>query len=113
MVLKPLFSAESGIHSWMRSLKEFIEKRVEVKLLMLWMREPIPAEECRHPFGAMIVSDAARGQGEILVPVRYAGAAAIDKTCDLNLTARFISVKNDIWQAVVAVRKDEVLFAGC
>src|SRR5262245_50752737 len=85
----------------MRS-EEFVEQLIERDPIRIRV-DAVCREESSDELSADVVFDAARGEREIAIAVRNAGATDVDETGDA------IAVDHDVRQAVIAVRDDEVL----
>src|SRR5947209_2712021 len=86
-----------------RGSEELVEQLVELDASFVRLRDAVFLEEQRHPLRAVVVGQAAGGEGEVLVAVGDDGTAPVDEA------AESLALDEDVGKAIVAVGEDPVL----
>jgi len=102
-----MVGALRGAHTHRRrqELKELVEQDEERNLLGHEVRAAISVEKTQYLLVAEIEVDAANRKRDVLVAIRDAGSAAVDKSRELYRACRR-AIEHDVRQAVVSVNKN-------
>ena len=95
------FCKLSGIY-----LKELVQQAVESDFGRIRFGQAIVRKKTGIPAGTKVVSQAAGTERQVLVAVGDARPPQVDETGDLFIP------NHDVWQAVIAMREDEVFIRG-